>query len=297
MRETDVLCPLVTPMDDEGEIDYESLDAVVRGVRDAGLDGFVPCGTTGEFASLTREENRALVERVRAVAGDDATVIAGAGATSVPDTVSALTDAAAAGADAGLVVVPYFHTANAADGNARFLRRVADRSLLPLYLYNIPACTGSEIPVETAVELADRDDVHGLKDSSGDFGYFTDVLAATPDDFAVYQGVDDQLVPAGLMGATGGINALSNAVPEVFAAVRDALNAGDDERARDLHRGGLKPLFAFCADHGFAPATKAALASRGRIEEDAVRPPLVELDEGARAAIAAAVDDALALVS
>ncbi|GGN14035.1 dihydrodipicolinate synthase family protein [Halarchaeum nitratireducens] len=297
MRETDVFCPLVTPMDAEGEIDYDGLESVVRSVRDAGLDGFVPSGTTGEFASLTREENRAVVERVRAVAGDDATVIAGAGATSVPDTVSALTDAAESGADAGLVVVPYFHTANAADGNARFLRRVADRSPLPLYLYNIPACTGSEIPVETVVELADRDDVHGLKDSSGDFGYVTDVLAAAPDDFAVYQGVDDQLVPAGLMGATGGINALSNAVPEVFAAVRDALNAGDDERARELHRGGLKPLFSFCADHGFAPATKAALAARGRIDEDAVRPPLVELDEGARAAIAAAVDDALTLVS
>ncbi|GGM68190.1 4-hydroxy-tetrahydrodipicolinate synthase [Halarchaeum rubridurum] len=296
MRETDVLCPLVTPMDADGEIDDEGLDAVVRGVRDAGLDGFVPCGTTGEFASLTRAENRAVVERVRESAGDDATVIAGAGATSVPDTVDALTDAAEAGADAGLVVVPYFHTANAADGNARFLRRVAERSPLPIYLYNIPACTGSEIPVETVVELAGRDDVHGLKDSSGNFGYFTDALAATPDDFAVYQGVDDQLVPAGLMGASGGINALSNAVPEVFAAVREALNAGDDERARELGRGALKPLFAFCADHGFAPATKAALAARGRIDDDAVRPPLVELDEGARAALDAAVEDALALV-
>ncbi|WP_211311796.1 dihydrodipicolinate synthase family protein [Halarchaeum salinum] len=296
MTDTRVHCPLVTPMTADGSIDVDALDTVTRGVLDAGLDGLVPCGTTGEFASLTRAENRTVLERVRAVAGDDTTLIAGAGATSVPDTVDALTAAAEVGADAGLVVVPYFHTANAADGNARFLRRVADRSPLPLYLYNIPACTGSEIPVETVAELADRDDVLGLKDSSGDFGYFTDVLATTPDDFAVYQGVDGQLVPAGLMEATGGINALSNAVPEVFAAVRDALNKGDDARARELHTDALTPLFAFCADHGFAPATKAALAARGRIDDAAVRPPLVELDEGARAAVAAAVDDALALV-
>ncbi|GAD51951.1 4-hydroxy-tetrahydrodipicolinate synthase [Halarchaeum acidiphilum MH1-52-1] len=296
MAETQVHCPLVTPFDEAGDVDFDSLDAVVDGVLEAGLDGLVPCGTTGEFASLTRATNRTVLERVVSRADGGTSVIAGAGATSVPDTVESLTAAAEVGADAGLVVVPYFHTANAADGNARFLRRVADRSPLPLYLYNIPACTGSEIPVETVVELAGRDDVLGLKDSSGDFGYFTDVLAATPDDFAVYQGVDGQLVPAGLMEATGGINALSNAVPEVFAAVRDALNDGDAARARKLHTEALKPLFAFCADHGFAPATKAALVARGRIESDAVRPPLVELDEGARAAVAATVEDALALV-
>ncbi|QLC33905.1 dihydrodipicolinate synthase family protein [Halarchaeum sp. CBA1220] len=294
---TDVLCPLVTPFDAEGDVDLAALDAVVDGVLEAGLDGLVPCGTTGEFASMTRAENRAVIERVVARAPDDTTVVAGAGATAVADTLDALAFADDAGADAGLVVLPYFHTANAPAGATRFLRRVADDSPLPLYLYNIPACTGAEIPVDVVADLAAHDAVVGLKDSGGDFGYFTDVLAAVPDEFAVYQGVDGQLVPAGLMDASGGINALSNAVPEVFAAVRDALAAGNDERARDLHRECLTPLFAHCAEHGFAPATKAALAARGRLPNAAVRPPLVELDADARADVAAAVDAALERVA
>ncbi|WP_435096994.1 dihydrodipicolinate synthase family protein [Halarchaeum sp. P4] len=296
MSETHVLTPLVTPFDEAGDVDFDALDAIIDSVLEAGLDGVVPCGTTGEFASMTRAENHAVLERVLARVDDDTTVVAGAGATSVADTVDSLEFAADVGADAGLIVVPYFHTANAPDGNARFLRRVADASPIPLYLYNIPACTGNEIPVDTVVELADHEDVVGLKDSSGDFGYFTDVLAAAPDDFEVYQGVDGQLVPAGLMGATGGINALSNAIPEVYAAVRNALDAGDDERARELQQEGIKPLFAHCAEYGFAPATKAALRARGRLPTDTVRPPLVELDADARADVADAVDAALSLV-
>jgi len=297
MGETQVHCPLVTPFDDDdGDVDLDALESVVGSVVDAGIDGLVPCGTTGEFASLTRAENRAVLERVVATAGEGVPVVAGAGATALADAVESLEVAADVGVDAGLVVVPYFHTENAPGGNADYLRRLADESPLPLYLYNIPACTGSAIRVETVADLAGHDAVVGVKDSSGDFGYFTDLLAATPADFDVYQGVDGLLVPSGLMAATGGINALSNAIPEVFVAVRDALDAGEIERARELHREALKPLFAHCTEHGFAPAAKAALCARDRLSTGAVRPPLVALDRDARAAVATTVSDALSLV-
>jgi len=293
-----VHCPLVTPFDDEGALDLDAFESVATAVLDAGIDGLVPLGTTGEFASLTRAERRAVLERAVAVAAEngDAPVLAGVGATAVADAVDALAFAAETGADYGLLVLPYFHAANDPAGNVRFLRRVADESPLPLYLYNIPQYVGAEIGVEAVAELADHDRVVGLKDSGGDFGYACEVLASTPDGFELYQGVEALLVPSVLMEATGGINALSNVVPEVLVAVRDALDAGDHDRARTLHRGALQPLFGELATHGFASGTKAALRARGRLETDAVRPPLVPLDDDAREDVASAVADALALV-
>ncbi|MFC6724969.1 dihydrodipicolinate synthase family protein, partial [Halobium palmae] len=122
----------------------------------------------------------------------------------------------------GQVVVSQRVGANDAAGNATFLRRVADESALPLYLYNIPACTGQEISPAVLAEVADHDRIRGLKDSSGDFNYFVEALRRTPADFDCYQGFDSYLVPGMLQGGTGGVNALSNAIPEAFAAAASA---------------------------------------------------------------------------
>ncbi|WP_254546857.1 dihydrodipicolinate synthase family protein [Halomarina pelagica] len=287
-----VLCPLVTPFRD-GAIAYDDLEALVEHVLDGGVTGLVPCGTTGEFASLGDDEYRAVIETTVECA-DGAPVMAGTAHTSVEGTLDRVSFAADAGADAALVTLPYFHTANDPAGNEAFVSAVADDAPLPIYLYNIPACTGQEIPPSVVEAVADRDSIAGLKDSGGDFNYFGELVRRTPDSFQLFQGFDSHLVPALVFGGTGGINALSNVVPEVFAAAYEAATDGDVEAARRIHRRAIAPLFQQCVAHGFAPATKAGLLARDVISSDAVRPPLVELDGDATADVAASVDAALA---
>jgi 4-hydroxy-tetrahydrodipicolinate synthase len=238
-----------------------------------------------------KSSNRPYETTVDAAAG--APVMAGTAAPSIADTLDRIETAAAVGVDAALIVLPYFHTANDPAGNAAFLRRVADEAVLPLYLYNIPACTGQEIAPSTVADIAEHDRIQGLKDSSGDFNYFIDVLRRTPADFDCYQGFDSYLVPGLMQGSSGGINALSNVIPEAFAAATDATASGDIATARHIQTQGIAPLFQQCIEHGFAPATKAALAECGIIDQPTVRPPLVELDNDVQNTIGSAVEDAL----
>jgi 4-hydroxy-tetrahydrodipicolinate synthase len=222
-------------------------------------------------------------------------VLAGTADTTITGTLERIETAADVGADAALIVLPYFHGANQQAGNERFLSEIADDASLPIFLYNIPSCTGQEISPATVESVGRHPNVHGLKDSSGDFNYFLEVADRTPDDFRLFQGFDSYVVPGMLMGSSGGINALSNAIPETFVAARDAVAAGDVERAREIGAERIAPLFQQCVAHGFAPATKAALESRGWLETAAVRPPLVELDAEAKAEIASSVDRVLSM--
>jgi 4-hydroxy-tetrahydrodipicolinate synthase len=283
-----VLCPIVTPLDD-GEVDEDSLASLAEFILDGGVDGLFPCGTTGEFASLSPEERARVIGTVAEAAGD-APVVAGAAGTSVPETLARIEEAESAGADAAAIVGPYFHTANGPEGTQRFFEAVADESALPLYLYNIPMYVGDGIEAETVGALAEHDSIRGMKDTSGDLSYFLSVDRNTPEGFVLMQGFDTLLVPALRMGSNGGVHALGNVIPEVFD---ELLEHADSDRGAELQREAVAPLFELCVEHGFAPATKAALVHRDVIPSDAVRPPLVTLDDDAKAAIGNAVDRAL----
>ncbi len=285
---TGVLCPIVTPLAD-GEVDEESLSSLTEFILEGGVDGLFPCGTTGEFASLAPEQRQQVISTVAGAAGD-APVIAGAAGTSVPETLQRIEEAEAAGADAAAIVGPYFHTANAPEGTRQFFEAVADESALPLYLYNIPMYVGSGIDAETVGALSEHDSVRGMKDTSGDLSYFLSVDRQTSEEFVLMQGFDTLLVPALRMGSNGGVHALGNVIPEVFA---ELLDSADSERGAELQREAVAPLFELCVEYGFAPATKAALVHRDVIPTDEVKPPLVELDEDAKAEIGEAVDRAL----
>ncbi len=284
-----ITCPLVTPFDD-GSIDESALADLLEHVQAGGIDAVFPCGTTGEFPSLTAAEQQRVVEAT--VERADVPVVAGAAATSVGETVAAIDRAADAGADAAAIVAPYFTTANAPAGDRQFFEAVLDDASLPVVLYNIPQCTGQRIEPETVAAVAERDGVVGIKDSSGDLEYFLSVLRNTPDDFRCLQGYDALLVPALRMGADGGINALSNVVPGVLC---EAFERAEDDRGRELQSDAIAPLFEACTTHDFAPATKAALAHRGVVPSDEVRPPLVPVDDAGAEAIGDAVDTALAV--
>ncbi|MFP8957381.1 dihydrodipicolinate synthase family protein [Natrialbaceae archaeon A-CW3] len=281
-----ITCPLVTPFDDAGAVDEDALESLVDALLEGGIDGLFPCGTTGEFASLTFEERRRIVELTVDRVDGDVPVLAGAAATSVAETLEYVETAADLGADAAVVVPPYFHTATDPAGNQDFFERVADESPLPLLLYNIPSCTGRPIALETLEAVADHEAIIGLKDSSGDFEYFLDAMRRTPDSFCCLQGFDTLLVPSLRMGADGGINALSNVAPAAYA---EAFETAATERGNEL-QGAISALFEPCRTHGFAPATKTALAHRGVIPSEGVRPPLVPVPEAERATIATHAD-------
>ncbi|WP_380676783.1 dihydrodipicolinate synthase family protein [Salinigranum sp. GCM10025319] len=289
-----VSAPLVTPFTAEKEVDSDALASLVDAIESRGVEGVAPCGTTGEFASLDREEYRQVVETTADAA--DGRVIAGVADTSVAGVRSRIETASRAGCDAVLLTGPYFHTENAAGGTERFLRAAVADSPLPVYLYNLPVYVGTELDPSTVAGLAEEDFISGLKDSSGDLDYLLTLARETSEDFEIYCGVDSLLVPALVSGATGGVNALANAVPEVFDAATAALAAGDVERAVTISQTAIAPLFEQCATHGFAPATKVAAASRGFLESATVRPPLVDLGADERAEVADAVEDALSVV-
>lgn len=285
-----VTTPVVTPFDGE-RIDWEAYERLLGHVLGGGVNTVFPCGTTGEFASLSLEERSSLVERTVEYVPSETTVLVGGTGTSVEDTSSWMETAADLGADAIVTTGPYFHTSNASRGLLRFFERIADRSRLPVILYNIPACTGEPIPVDTVAELATHESIVGLKDSGGDLEYGLRVASEVSPEFSLLQGYDPLLLPGIRTAFDGGVNALSNVVPSAYT---ELLADPGSQRARTLHRDVVEPLFAHCREGGFAAATKAALAERGVIPSNSVRPPLAPMESDT---VRSAVSDAQSVVS
>ncbi|ARS88597.1 dihydrodipicolinate synthase family protein [Natrarchaeobaculum aegyptiacum] len=282
-----ITTPLVTPFDPETDaVDERALERLVDHLLANDVDGLFPCGTTGEFASLAPEERRLVHEVVVDRADGAIPVLAGAAATSVSEAVAYAEHAAGIGADAAVVTEPYFHGPNDSEGNRRFLEQVADQSPLPVLLYNIPPCTGGSLALETVSALADHENVVGIKDSSGDLTYMLSIVRESPDDFLVLQGYDALLVPALRMGVDGGLNAGSNVAPATY---RELYERADEDHGASI-QNAIAPLFDACAEYGFAPATKTALAHRGVIPSDVVRSPLVPVPDDAHEDIEAGVD-------
>lgn len=275
-----VICPVVTPFEN-GAVDEAALEAVIEWLAESRVDGIMPAGTTGEFSSLGPEEFETVVRTSVRAAEEKMDVLPGAIATDVETVVSRLNILSDAGADAGVITNPYFLTAKRPSGNERFLRTVADRSPLPIVLYNQPRFTGQPIAAETVLSLAEHERVVGIKDSGGDFGYFLKVARNVPADFLTYQGFDNYLIAGMEFGSNGGILALANAIPETLVEVYEAVAAGDIDTAWELHEEALVPLFELCYEHGFATVSKVILEERGIIPSAEVRPPLLELDHTA----------------
>lgn len=282
----DCYCPLVTPFTDVddgvGRVDTASLEGLIDHLLDRGVDGFVPCGTTGEFAALGPDELETVVRTTVEATPTETPVVAGASATSVPAVRERLATVADAGADAAMLVAPFYDAASEPAGNARFFEAALDGADLPVYLYNIPVTVGQEIDVETVVTLADREDVVGIKDTGGDQRYFAELLRRTPTDFAVYQGYDGGFVPAAALGADGAVSVLSHVIPETLQRAAAAVESGDLETARRIQVERAGPVFDACVEYGFAAVMKAVLAERGVVAEAAVRPPLSPMPADAR---------------
>lgn len=251
---------LVTPFDRKTEaLDEEAFRRLIRHVLPY-VDGVVTGGTTGEFPYLTREEQRRLVEIAREEVGDKL-VIAGCGASGTPEALTLARDAREAGADAVLVVTPYFlHPSD--KGIYQHFYDIATGVDVPLILYNIPQVMDRYLPRRVVEDLADLPNVVGLKDSSGDLTYTMEILEYASDRIDLLIGHDEVVVPALAGGVTGMILASAQVYPEVWQEVLRLMGEGRVAEARALQRRVQKLSRIFCR-YGGGVAVKAALNMMG----------------------------------
>lgn len=230
---TGVFPAMTTPFHDDERIDHDTLRAHAQRLETAGVDGVVPVGTTGESATMTHDEHVEVIETV-ADAVEDVPVIAGSGSNNTHEALELSERAAAAGADGLLLISPYYNIPEPEGMEAHF-RAVADAVDLPQIIYNVPGRTGRNIAVETAVSLAEHENVVGYKAASGDLNRTNEVIERTrAENFAVLSGDDALTLPIIAQGGSGCISVAANVEPERTVALVGSALAGDFGRAREL---------------------------------------------------------------
>lgn len=279
---------LVTPFSKDGEsVDLEALDALVAAQLDGGVAGLVPCGTTGEAPTLSDDEQLAVIRRVVAAARGRVPVVAGTGSFSTKKTLSASKAALAAGADAVMVVMPYYNKPSQ-DGMREHVLAVARAVGAPVVLYNIPGRSVVDLATDTLARICDAaPNVVAIKDATGNVARCQETKARLGDRIAVFSGDDGLTVPMMAVGACGVISVTSNVRPAETSFVTQAMLAGDLASARRAHLGLLELHGSLFVEPNPAPA-KAALALEGKMN-DAVRLPLVAASEATRQRVAGAL--------
>jgi 4-hydroxy-tetrahydrodipicolinate synthase len=280
---------LITPFTVDGAVDEPAFRRLVRWQVLAGIDGLVPCGTTGEAPTLSTDERERLIAATVEVVAERPSrhrvrVVAGTGTNDTAATIRATRRAAELGADAALVVAPYYNRPDSRMLEAHF-RAVADEGDLPIVVYNVPSRTGSNVDADTFLRLSEHPRVVAVKEASGNLEQIARICRERPRDVAVLAGDDAWTLPMMAMGGDGVISVASNEIPGELAALCSAARAGDWDGARRVHDRWL-PLFL--ANFRGAPnpvPVKAALVAMGLLEHDAVRPPLLPLDEASRNAL------------
>ncbi len=270
---------LVTPFTAAGGVDEAAYRRLVTWQLLAGIDGLVPVGTTGESPTLSPAERDRCVEiAVGAVAdhGAHVPVIAGTGSNDTRASIEATRRAAALGADAALIVTPYYNKPDQRMIDAHF-RAIADEGGLPIVVYNVPGRTGTNVEADTFLRLAEHPGVIAVKEASANIEQIAVICRDRPRDVAVLSGDDAAALAVLAMGGDGVISVATNQVPGEVAAMVAAAHAGHWEEARRLHDRYL-PLFR--ANFQGAPnpvPAKAAMLAMGLLEDDALRAPLLPL--------------------
>ncbi|WP_115862570.1 dihydrodipicolinate synthase family protein [Halorussus litoreus] len=280
--------PLITPFDEDGDLDADSLRELVAWIEDGGVDFIVPCGSNSEAELMGVEERARVVEIVADEA--DVPVMAGTGHPGLRETLRQTDLAAEAGADAALVVTPFYY-GHDDDALEAYYREVADESPIPIYLYSVPAYTHVTLSPEVVGRLASHDNVAGMKDSSGDLEAFQRERARTADaDFDLLVGSGSVYAHALAAGADGGILGLANVAPERASEILALHRAGKDEQARRLNAELVELNRAVTARYG-VPGAKAAMRERG-VPAGYARKPHRPVNEDVRAEIAELVAEA-----
>lgn len=267
---------IVTPMHEDGSIDWESYRQLIDWHIESGTDAIVAVGTTGESPTVDHEENCRLIEEAVRHASGRIPIIAGTGSNSTREALELTQFASKVGAQASLQVVPYYNKPTQ-EGMYSHFRKVAEEGGLPVILYNVPGRTVADLSNETVLRLAQVDGIVGLKDATGDIPRASDLLARLPQGFAVYSGNDDSALALIAMGGHGVISVTANVAPKAMSQLCEAALKGDWSTALAINRKLLPLHFHLFVEANPIPA-KWALMQMGRIHAG-IRLPLLPLSQ------------------
>ena len=270
---------LVTPFDNSGELDLNALGALIDWQVASGTDGLVVCATTGECATLTDREWEQVVEFTLTRADGRVPVIAGVGRNDTRHTVYLCKAARKLGAQGVLAVTPYYNKTTQT-GLLRHYTTAADSADIPMILYNVPSRTGMSIAAETYSLLAGHPNIFGVKEASGDFSLIVKTKALCPEDFVIYSGNDDQIVPILALGGRGVISTMANVIPKESHEICSLWAKGEYEAAVRLQISCQPLIEALFREVNPIPV-KAALAMMGKCG-GYLRQPLTEIGAGAQ---------------
>jgi 4-hydroxy-tetrahydrodipicolinate synthase len=247
---------LITPFTKDNRIDREGLRRNIAFVEEGGVAGIVPCGTTGESATLSALEHEEVIDT--AVECAKVPVIAGTGSNNTEEALQFTKHAADAGVDCVLLISPYYNKPNPAGLLAHF-KKIAGAVDIPMILYNVPSRTGQDMPVEVITELAKVENIVGIKEASGNLDKTTQIIEKTADvDFVVISGDDGLTLPILSIGGKGVISVAANIVPDRMSKMVNAALAGDYETARKVHYEIAPLIRALFLETNPIPVKKAA---------------------------------------
>ncbi|MEE4136869.1 MAG: 4-hydroxy-tetrahydrodipicolinate synthase [Desulforhopalus sp.] len=282
------LVALVTPFID-GRLDEQGLIDLIEFQIANGTHGIIPCGTTGESATIDFDEHKRVIDLTVKTVNGRVPVVAGTGANNTLEAIELTESARKSGADAVLSVVPYYNKPNQ-EGMYLHFREIAEQVDIPMFLYNVPGRTVVSIQAETVARLAEIDNIIGIKEASGSLEQYSDVIRKCPEDFIVLSGDDFTAMPATLIGGKGVISVISNVYPQGMAEMMVAALAGDLATARRLHYRMYDMMKMMFAAPSPAPAKKA-LELMGRIRSGLPRLPLAPVDEATLQRLRSAMGD------
>ncbi|MHC1549637.1 4-hydroxy-tetrahydrodipicolinate synthase [Phyllobacterium sp. K27] len=281
-----LITALVTPFKDNA-VDYPALENLVEWQIQSGVDGLVVCGTTGEAPTLHWDERLKIIKACVSKAKGRISIIVGTGTNSTDLTVSHTCSAAACGADATLIVTPYYNRPSQ-EGIARHFEAVAASTQLPIIAYTVPSRTGVELTINTLDRLAQIPSIIGIKDATGNEKGAEQLRCIFEDRFLLLSGSDETACTFNLSGGDGFISVISNVLPHIYVALRDACRQNDWATAAYIDKK-LQPIYrAFAVDTNPCPV-KYALKHRRGISDD-VRLPLVPVNADTAANIRQALD-------
>lgn len=267
---------LVTPMHNDGSVDWDALKKLVEWHIEQGTHSIVAVGTTGESATLDVEEHAQVIEAVIKAAAGRIPIIAGTGANSTREAIELTETARKLGADAALLVTPYYNKPTQ-EGLYQHYKAVAEAVDLPQILYNVPGRTGVDMHNDTVIRLADVDRIVGIKDATGDLNRGHDLINRLNQKIAVYSGDDATAYRLILLGAQGNISVTANVAPGVMSQVCEAAKAGNREEAEQLNNSiAVLHQILFCESNPIP--VKWALSDMGLIGTG-IRLPLTVLAE------------------
>ena len=262
---------LVTPFTQSGEVDYPAYINLVKRQVENGVDFLVPLATTGETPTLSAEEKQKIFALTKEHCGG-LPLVAGCGSNSLPATIENIRNLEAWGADALLVVVPFYNKPTQ-EGQYQYFKAVAEATEKPIVVYNVPGRTGANMSADTIIRLADEfENIIATKEASGNYSQVSDIIRRAPAGFSVLSGDDDMTFALMATGGHGVISVASNIAPAEVSSMTRAMIEGDVNTARELHHR-LFPLFKVCFVESNPIPVKAGMASMGLMEK-CVRLPL-----------------------